>query len=134
SQSKPVRARNRAATMLPSDNQVPTAGFPAKRSFLTGFARMAKVDGVRWRCDTETVGYNTRRSVDGPTANEVTYAVPNARPRRSGGGRRRRGRRQGRHGQGEKGPSGRRRLRGRVEGQCRSQGRLQEHALEGKLF
>src|SRR5437868_1465743 len=41
SQAKPARARKRAAVMLPSDSHVPTAGWPARSAFLTGFARIA---------------------------------------------------------------------------------------------
>ena len=40
SQSKPARAMKRAAVMLPSDSQVPTAGWPALSKRLTGLGRM----------------------------------------------------------------------------------------------
>src|SRR6266851_6239699 len=40
-QANPDRAKNRAAVMLPSDNHVPTDGWPAFKDRLTGFARMS---------------------------------------------------------------------------------------------
>src|SRR5260221_224119 len=40
SQAKPVRARSRAARMLPSDSHVPAAGWFALSARLTGFARI----------------------------------------------------------------------------------------------
>src|SRR5262245_30290712 len=40
SQSKPARAMKRAAVMLPSDSQVPTAGLPSFNSFFTEFDRI----------------------------------------------------------------------------------------------
>jgi len=39
-QANPARAMNRAAVMLPSDNQVPTLGLPSLRARLTGLGRM----------------------------------------------------------------------------------------------
>src|SRR5579883_140944 len=41
SQSKPARARNRAAVILPRDNHVPTVGLPAFRRRLTVFVRIS---------------------------------------------------------------------------------------------
>ena len=38
SHGNPARAMNRAATMLPSDSQVPICGFPARNARLTGFS------------------------------------------------------------------------------------------------
>src|SRR5579871_567851 len=40
SHANPDRARNREAVMLPSDNQVPTAGFPSRSARFTGLARI----------------------------------------------------------------------------------------------
>src|SRR5581483_11735763 len=47
SQAKPARAIKRAAVMLPSDSQVPTEGWPAFRSCLTGLARMKSSQNSR---------------------------------------------------------------------------------------
>jgi hypothetical protein len=46
SQANPARAMNRAATMLPSDSQVPTDGWPAFNARLTGLGRMVVISSL----------------------------------------------------------------------------------------
>jgi hypothetical protein len=42
SQANPARARNRLAVMLPRESQVPTEGWPARKSRFTGLGRIKK--------------------------------------------------------------------------------------------